>query len=178
VRVAPILARCAGLGLKNHPPLIVDAHHVNPERNLCRRVERLPALEVESREVQRAGHGRPVNSGRRKEAAIELAILMGADAVDRQQLAATIHHQDGHAAWPGEAHCAVRKLDCWEEALCGHAVWLGGECGRLLRQRGIELRSKHIAQSLCVGIEREGSNDGLKETHHNRAARLCIREAA
>ena len=178
MRVAPILARCAGLGLKNHPPLIVDAHHVNPERNLCRRVERLPALEVESREVQRAGHGRPVNSGRRKEAAIELAILMGADAVDRQQLAATIHHQDGHAAWPGEAHCAVRKLDCWEEALCGHAVWLGGECGRLLRQRSVKLCCKHIAQALCVGIERERSNDGLKEAHHNRAARLGIGQPA
>ena len=178
MRVAPILARCAGLGLKNHPPLIVDAHHVNSKRNLCRRVERLPALEVESREVQRAGHRGPINGGRRKEAAIELAILMGADAVDRQQLAATIDHQDGRATRPGEAHCAVRKFYCGEEALCGHAVWLGGERGRLLRQRGIELRSKHIAQALCVGIERERSNDGLKEAHHNRAARLGIGEAA
>ena len=178
LRVAPILARCAGLGLKNHPPLIVDAHHVNSKRNLCRRVERLPALEVESREVQRAGHRGPINGGRRKEAAIELAILMGADAVDRQQLAATIDHQDGRATRPGEAHCAVRKLDCWEEALCGHAVWLGGECGRLLRQRSVKLCCKHITQALCVGIERERSNDGLKEAHHNRAARLGIGEAA
>ena len=178
LRVAPILARCAGLGLKNHPPLIVDAHHVNPERNLGRWIERLPALEVESREVQRAGHRGPINRSGRKEAAIELAILMGADAVDRQQLAATIHHQDGHAARPGEAHCAVRKLDCWEEALCGHAVWLGGECGRLLRQRSVKLCCKHIAQALCVGIERERSNDGLKEAHHNRAARLGIGQPA
>ena len=84
LRVAPILARCAGLGLKNHPPLIVDAHHVNSERNLGWWIERLPALEVESREVQRAGHRGPTNRSGRKEAAIELALLMGADAVDRQ----------------------------------------------------------------------------------------------
>jgi hypothetical protein len=83
VRVAPIVARCAGLGLKYHPPLIVDAHHVNPERNLGRWIERLPALEVKSREVQGAGHGGPVNGGWREKAAIQLAILVGAYAVDR-----------------------------------------------------------------------------------------------
>ena len=95
MRVDPIVARCAGLGLKHHPPLIVDAHHVNSERNLSRWIERLPALQVKSREVERAGHRGPINGRGRKEATIELAILMGADAVDRQQLAATIHHQDG-----------------------------------------------------------------------------------
>ena len=80
---------------------------------------------------------------------------MGADAVDRQQLAATIHHQDGHATRPSEAHGAVGEFDCGEEALCGHGVSLGGESGRLLRQRSVKLCGKHIAQSLCVGIERE-----------------------
>ena len=64
MRVALIVARCAGLGLKNHPPLIVDAHDVNPKRNLGRWIERLPALKVKSREVQRAGHRGPVNGGR------------------------------------------------------------------------------------------------------------------
>jgi hypothetical protein len=178
VRVAPIVARCAGLGLKNHPPLIVDAHHVNSERNLSRWIERLAALKVESREVQRAGHRRAINGGGREEATIELAILVGADAVDRQQLAAAIYHQDGHATRPSKAHCAVGELDCGEEALSGHAVWLGGECGRLLRQRSVKLCCKHIAQALCVGIERECSNDGLKESHHNRAARLGIGQPA
>jgi len=48
LRVAPILARCAGLGLKHDPALIVDAHHVNPERNLGRWIKRLPALQVKS----------------------------------------------------------------------------------------------------------------------------------
>jgi hypothetical protein len=61
LRIAPILALCAGLGLKNHPPLFVDAYHVNPKRNLGRWIERLPALKVESREVQRAGHRGPIN---------------------------------------------------------------------------------------------------------------------
>jgi hypothetical protein len=70
LRVAPILARCAWLGLKYYPPLIIDAHHVNSKRNLGRRVERLPALEVKSREVQRAGHRGPINRSGRKEAAI------------------------------------------------------------------------------------------------------------
>ena len=83
LRVAPILARCAGLGLKNHPPLIVDAHHVNPERNLGWWIEWLPALKVKSREVEGAGHGGPVNGGWREKAAIQLAILVGANAVDR-----------------------------------------------------------------------------------------------
>ena len=64
LRVAPILALCAGLGLKNHPPLFVDAHHVNPKRNLGRWIERLPALKVESRKVQRAGHRGPIYGGR------------------------------------------------------------------------------------------------------------------
>jgi hypothetical protein len=56
--------------LKNHPPLIVDAHHVNSERNLSRWIERLAALKVESREVQRAGHRRAINGGGREEATI------------------------------------------------------------------------------------------------------------
>jgi hypothetical protein len=64
MRVAPIVARCAGLGLKNDPPLIVDAHHVHREGNLGGRVEWFAALQIESREVERAGHGRPVNGGR------------------------------------------------------------------------------------------------------------------
>ena len=48
LRVAPILARCAGLCLKHHLSLFVNAHHMNPERNLGRWIERLPALKVES----------------------------------------------------------------------------------------------------------------------------------
>jgi len=70
LRVAPILALCAGLGLKNHPPLFVNAHHMNPERDLSRWIERLAALKVESREVQRAGHRRAINGGGREEATI------------------------------------------------------------------------------------------------------------
>jgi hypothetical protein len=99
-----------GLGLKYDPPLIVDAHDMYSEGNLGRWIERLSALQVKSREVQRAGYGGPVNGGWREEAAIELAILMGADAIDGQQLAAAIHHQDGGAPWPREAHRAVGKF--------------------------------------------------------------------
>jgi len=51
LRVAPILALCAGLGLKNHPPLFVNAHDVYSEWDLGRRIERLPALKVKSRQV-------------------------------------------------------------------------------------------------------------------------------
>ena len=161
LRVAPILARCAGLGLKNHPPLFVDAYHVNPKRNLGRWIERLPALKVESRKVQRAGHRGPINGGRGKEAAIELAILVRANAVDRQQLAAAIHHQDGGAAGPGESHRAVGKLCCREEALGWHEVSLGGECCRLLCQCSVQLCCKHLAQALRLRIERQRSDDRL-----------------
>ena len=178
LRVAPILALCAGLGLKNHPPLFVDAHHMNPKRNLGRWIERLPALKVESRKVQRAGHRWPINGGRGKEAAIELAILVRADAVDRQQLAATIHYQDGHAARPGETHRAVGKLCCREEALCWHGASLGGEGGGLLCQCSVKLCREHFAQALRLGIERQCSDDGLEEAHHNRATRFSIGQPA
>jgi hypothetical protein len=57
-------------------------------------------------------------------------------------------------------------------------VWLGGESGRLLRQRSVKLCGKHIAQSLCVGIERECSDNGLQEAHHNRATRFGIGQPA
>ena len=164
--------------MKYHPTLFVDAHYVNPERNLGRRVKRLPALKIESRKVQRAGHCGPIDRGGREEAAIELAILVREDAVNRQQLAATIHYQDGHAAWPGEAHRAVGKLCCREEALCWHATSLGGECGRLLCQRSVKFCCEYFAQAVCLGIEREGSNNRLKEAHHNRATRFRIGEPA
>ena len=178
LRVAPILALCAGLGLKNDPTLIVDAHNVNPERNLSGWIKRLPALQVKSRKVQRAGHRRPINGGWRKEAAIKLAVLVRADAVDCQELAATIHHQDGNSAWPGEAHGAVRKFDCWKEPLGWHSARLGGECRRLLRQRCVELCGKNLAQALCLGIKWECSDNWLKEAHHDGASRLGIGESA
>jgi hypothetical protein len=70
---------------------------------------------------------------------------MGANPIHRQQLAAAIHHQDGGTAWPREAHCAVGKLYCGEEALSWHVRRLRGERRGLLRQRSIELRGKHLA---------------------------------
>ena len=125
--------------MKNHPPLFVNAHDVYSEWDLGRRVKRLPALKVKSRQVQWAGDRGSIDGGWRKEAAIELAILVGADTIDRQQFAATIHHQDGHAAWPGEAHRAVGEFYCGEEALSWHVMRLGGECGRQLCERSVEL---------------------------------------
>ena len=120
LRVAPILARCAGLGLKNHPPLFVNAHDVYSEWDLGRRVKRLPALKVKSRKMQRTGHRGSINGGWREETAIKLAIFVRANPIDRQQLATTVHHQNGHPARPGEAHRAVGEFRCWEEALCWH----------------------------------------------------------
>ena len=151
---------------------------MNPERDLSRWIERLAALKVESREVQRAGHRRAINGGGGEEATIELAILVRTNAVDRQELAAAIHHQDGYATWPGETHGAVRKFGCREEALCWHGVSLGGECCRLLCQRSVKLCCKHLAQALRFCIKRERSNNGLKEAHHNRATRFGIGEPA
>jgi hypothetical protein len=37
--------------LQYHPSLFVDAHHMNPKRNLGRWIERLAALKIESRKV-------------------------------------------------------------------------------------------------------------------------------
>ena len=151
---------------------------MNPERDLSRWIERLAALKVESREVQRAGHRRAINGGGREEATIELAILVRTNAVDRQQLTAAIHHEDGRAAGPGETHRAVGKLCCREEALGWHGASLGGECCRLLCQCSVKLCCKHLAQALRFCIKRECSNNGLKEAHHNRAPRLRIGEPA
>jgi len=128
--------------------------------------------------VQRAGHRRPINGGGRQEAAIELAILVRADTVDRQELAAAIRNQDGYAAWPGESHRAVGKLYCWEEALGWHGASLGGEGGRLFRQRSVKLCGKHLAQALCLGIKWECSDDRLQEAHHDGATRFGIGQPA
>jgi len=151
---------------------------MHPERNLGGWVKRLPALEVKTRQMQRAGHGRPVNSRRRKEATIQLAILVRTDTVDRQELAATIDHQDCDTTWPGESHRAVGKFYCGKEALGWHVVRLGGECSRLLCQRRIELRRQDVAQTLRLSIERECGNDGLKEAHHDGATRFGIGQPA
>jgi len=128
--------------------------------------------------VQGARHGRSVNGGGRKEATIQFAILVGADAVDRQQLAAAIHHQDRRTTWPRETHRAVGKLYCREESLCWHVASLGGEGRRLLCKRRVKLCRKDITEALRFCIKRECSNNGLKEAHHNRATRLRIGEPA
>ena len=128
--------------------------------------------------MQRAGHRRPINGGGRQEAAIELAILVRADTVDRQELAAAIRNQDGYAARPGETHCAVGKLCCREEALCWHGASLGGEGGGLLCQCSVKLCREHFAQALRLGIERQRSDDRLQEAHHDGATRFGIGQPA
>ena len=164
--------------MENDPSLIVNAHDVDSEWDLGRWVKRLPALKVKSRQVQWAGDRGSIDGGRRKEAAIQLAILVGANTIDRQQLAATIHHQDGHATWPGEAHRAVGEFYCGEEALSWHVMRLEGECGRELCERSVELRCQHLAQTICLGFKGECSDNRLKEAHHNRASRLGVGEPA
>ena len=66
------------VGDLDEDPVVLDDHRVDGQRQLGRRIERLAAVEVEARQVERAGQ----RAGR-QEALVELEILVAADALDR-----------------------------------------------------------------------------------------------
>ena len=70
------------VGDLDQDPAVLDDDRVDGQRQLGGRVERLAAVEVEARQVQRAGQ----RAGG-QEALVELEVLVAADALDGAEVA-------------------------------------------------------------------------------------------
>jgi hypothetical protein len=112
---------------------------VHRKRQFCRRVERLTGGKVESREVKRAGNRWRGGARWGEKAAIQLAILMSADAINGVQHTSAIGDKDRLSARPGETHRAIGEFCCGEETFVKHGERLrrADGCRRLRCKRCI-----------------------------------------
>ena len=84
--------------------LALDDDVIDRQRQLGRRIERLAVLEIEARQVERAGE----RAGR-QEALVELEVLVAADALDRGQVAVGVDRRGPGPCRPPRPSSSCRR---------------------------------------------------------------------